>query len=134
MRAVWIKVGLTGAAVCVMGAMAAAETGPVRVEAGHPARLCLDQAVALLPGAAGGRRRAVLAVHEVRGDPGGLSVKADTGEDMLIGLFPEGAFIAPPEQIRRSFLPGRPASRCWDVELTGQGAASIALEVSEPLE
>ena len=131
----WIRTGLIGGAIAVMGSMAGSEAALVQVRAGQPARLCLATDAAGAPDAASGRRRAVLAIHEVRGDPGALAVRADTGEDMLIGLFPGGAFTATgPDQVRRSFLPGQPSSRCWDVELTGEGRASVTLELSGPLE
>lgn len=131
----WVGARLIGGAIAVMGSMASSDAAMVQVEAGQPARLCLATGDAGLPGASGGRRRAVLAIHEIRGDPGALAVRADTGEDMLIGLFPGGAFTATaPDQVRRSFLPGQPSSRCWDVELTGEGGASVTLELSEPLD
>lgn len=112
------------------GAAGATPATSVALDAGHPATLCLEGAA----DAAEGRRRPVLVVHAQ--DGGGLSVAADTGESTLIGLFPGGGFDSRDgsAEAQRFFLPGGPATRCWQIALQDGRAARIGLELSPPLE
>lgn len=116
-----------GMAIVVLMTTAGDQHGLVTLRSGEAGELCLGA-----DPAAG--RRPVLAVHAVTGEVGALAVTAATGEEMLVGLYPGGPFMAAhPGEVRRSFLQGE-GSRCWTVTLMGEGTATVSVELSDPLD
>lgn len=132
----WRKAGMLGAAMVLLaGTGVSDEPNPLEIRAEAETELCLDPADDRLADYAEGRRRAVLALHSATAGASPLLVSADTGEETTLGLFPGGAFAAgSPLDATRFFLPGSPETRCWTVAISGDGAARVTLELSEPLE
>lgn len=130
------EAGLAMAAILIPAAIGhAGGEAPVSVGTGEEVELCLAPEDARLADYIEGRRNAVLALYAVTGESGPLAVTADTGEETVIGLFPGGPFTAASvAEARRFFLPGSPETRCWTVELAGDGSAEVTLEISDLLE